>query len=129
MQFQQTKIIIEDDVVTVAEERNVAADPLSASAKLIQEPSIPAKEFYAVLHKELREFLCNQLKLPPDTFNRKSIEDLIHKSGKPISLALDVTQVLKEIELHLYTPFDSEIDRTAIYESACKAVNSFKKFS
>ena len=128
-QFQQTKIVVDDDVAAVTEQSHVVTDPLSVSAKLINDPAIPAKEFYAVLHKELREFLCNQLKLPPDTFNRKSIEDLIHKSGKPISLALDVTQVLKEIELHLYTPFDCEIDRTAIYESACKAVNSFKKFS
>ena len=128
-QFQQTKIVVDDDVAAVTEQSHVVTDPLSVSAKLIKDPAIPAKEFYAVLHKELREFLCNQLKLQPDTFNRKSIEDLIHKSGKPISLALDVTQVLKEIELHLYTPFDSEIDRTAIYEAACKAVNSFKKFS
>ena len=52
----------------------------------------------------------------------------IDKSGMPMTLALDITQVLKEIELHLYTPFDSEIDRTAIYEAAYKAVNSFKKF-
>ena len=128
-QFQQTKIIIEDDVATVAEESHVVAYPLSASAKLIQEPSIPAKEFYAVLHKELREFLYDQLQLQPGTFNKKSIEDKIDKSGKPISLALDISRLLNEIELHLYTPFDTEIDRTAIYEAAYKVVNSFKKLS
>ena len=128
-QFQQTRIVIVDDVAAVTEQGHVVTDPLLASAKLIQDPAIPAKEFYAVLYKELSAFLSNQLQPQSKTFNEKSVEDKIDKSGMPMTLALDITQVLKEIELHLYTPFDSEIDRTAIYEAAYKAVNSFKKFS
>ena len=128
-QLPEKSIVIDDDVAAGTEQSQVVVDPLSASAKLIQDMAIPAKQFYAVLHKELRAFLSNQLQLQLETFNKKSIENMIDKSGKPISLALDISLLLNEIELHLYTPFDTEIDRNAIYEAAYKIVNSFKKLS
>lgn len=128
-QLPEKSIVIDDDVAADNEQSQVVVDPLSASAKLIQDTAIPAKQFYAVLHKELRAFLSNQLQLQPETFNKKSIENMIDKSGKPISLALDICLLLNGIELHLYTPFDTEIDRNAIYEAAYKIVNSFKRLS
>lgn len=128
-QSQEVRVIIDDEIVVVTEQSHVVADPLSISAELIQDHAIPAKDFYAVLHKELTAFLSNQLQLQPETFNKKLIEDRIDKFGKPISLALDISQLLSEIELHLYTPFDTETDRNAIYEAAYKIVNSFKKLS
>ena len=128
-QLPEKSIVIDDVAAAGTEQSHLVADPLSTSAKLIQDPAIPAKEFYAILYKELSAFLSNQLQLQPEMLNKKSIEDKIDKTGKPISLGLDISRLLSEIELHLYTPFDTETDRNAIYETACKIVNSFKKIS
>ena len=128
-QSPKTKIIVDDEVGAVTEQSHVVADPLCASKELIQNQAVPAKEFYAVLHKELNAFLSNQLQLQPETFSKKSIEDKIDKFGKPVSLAFDINQLLGEIELHLYTPYDTEISRNAIYQQAYKIVNSFKELS
>ena len=128
-QSPKTKIIVDDEIVAVTEQSHVVADPLSVSTELIQNQAVSAKEFYAVLHKELSTFLSNQLQLHPETFSKKSIEDKIDKAGKPVSLAVDINMLLNEIELLLYTPYDTEISRHAIYEQAYTIVNSFKKLS
>jgi hypothetical protein len=129
-QSPKTKIIVDNDIISATEVTNiVVADPLAVSTKLIQNQSIPAKEFYAVLHKELSIFLSNELQLQPETFSKKSIEEKINKAGKPVSLGFEINQLLGEIELHLYTPFDTEINRLSIYEQAYKIVNYFKKSS
>jgi len=128
-QSTKTKIIVDDDIVALTKQSYIVADPLAVSTKLIQNPAIPAKEFYAVLHKELSVFLSNELQLQPETFNKKSIEDKMDKAGKPVSLAFDINQLLSKIELHLYTPYDTEINRHTIYEQAYTIVDSFKKLS
>ena len=128
-QSPKTKIIVDDEIAAVTEQSHVVADPLSVSTELIQNQAVPAKEFYAVLHKELSAFLSNQLQLQPETFSKKSIEDKIDKAGKPVTVAVDINMLLNEIELLLYTPYDTEISRHAIYEQAYTIVNSFKKLS
>lgn len=128
-QFPKTKIIVDDELAAVTEQSYIVADPLAVSTELIQDQAIPAKEFYAVLHKELSAFLSNELQLKAETFNKKSVEDKIYKAGKPVSLAFGINQLLGEIEWHLYTPYDTEINRHAIYEQAYTIVNSFKKIS
>ncbi len=117
------------DMATKKKAAVIAADestgnPLSITeAKLV---SHDGKGFYEALNTELKSFLSSHLPIPADQINKKRLPEELDKKGIPVDVALQVQQLLNEVEWQLYTPVKDESKMAEMYQSANTIVHAFK---
>ena len=126
---QTTSLSVKNELheIISIDQHTIAINPFVATEAFIQNTSLPAKEFYTTINKELRNYLVRQLQLDTETMSKKSIEDKIDELGMPVELGIAINQLLNDIELELYTPFVHENKQQLFYERLLEIVQLIMK--
>ncbi len=74
--------------------------------------------FYSLLNTELKNYLANKLSVDPAEINTKNIAAIMDKRNISNDTALQLQQLLQEIEWQLYTPFERNEKMTEFYHNA-----------
>ena len=75
-------------------------------------------QFYSLLNTELKNYLSNRLGVDPAEINTKNIAAVMDKKNINNDTALQLQQLLQEIEWQLYTPFERNGKLNELYQSA-----------
>ena len=74
--------------------------------------------FYSQLNISLKEFLSQLMNCTPVDLNRKSLSAILDQRGFPVKDALQLLELLDEIEQKVYTPQHGDVGMHGIYEKA-----------
>ncbi|MEP7163473.1 MAG: BatD family protein [Ferruginibacter sp.] len=100
---------------------------LETSAINQQNPLIKTEEclyhdncngFYSLLNTELKSYLANKFSVDPSEINTKNISIIMDKKNIGNETALQLQQLLQEIEWQLYTPFERNEKMNELYQEA-----------
>ena len=75
-------------------------------------------DFYSLLNTELKNYLAHKFLLHPSEINTKNIATIMDKKNISNDTALQLQQLLQEIEWQLYTPFERNEKMNALYHNA-----------
>ena len=81
-----------------------------------------SEAFFSLLNKELKQFLAIKFSLPLHDVSARSVGTAMDDSGYNVTLALQMQQLLQEIELELYTPFSSDATKNDLFGRAQELV-------
>ena len=77
-----------------------------------------AKLFYTHLNQGLKNFLAKKLALPAEDLNRKNISEKLDAKGISNETAVELQQLMDEMEWQLYTPFADNEKMKTMYDRA-----------
>lgn len=86
--------------------------------------STDCNSFYTLLNKELKQFLATKFSFPLYEVSARTIGAAMDEAGYDVVLALQLEQLLQEIELELYTPFSSEATKNDLYSRAQELIQT-----
>lgn len=127
------KLAIEKRIMQEAEEKittermEAQQHPFSKTATLLHTED--GKTFYISLNEELKNFISKKFSIPAEELNRRNITHRMDKVGIPNYTALQLYQLIDEVEFELYTPVPAEDKRQALYDRAgevVEAINAWK---
>ena len=95
-------------------------NPLSQTEDCLQGEE--CMEFYAVLNKEFKAFLAARFAVPATMINAKSLAGIMDNAGTDNTIILQTQQLLRDIELQLYTPFEQNQEFREMYVRACAII-------
>jgi len=75
-------------------------------------------DFYSLLNTELKNYLSHKLRVDPSEINTKNIAAIMDKKNISNDTALQLQQLLQEIEWQLYTPFERNEKMNTLYQNA-----------
>ncbi|MEJ7674618.1 MAG: hypothetical protein WKF59_18445 [Chitinophagaceae bacterium] len=84
--------------------------------------SVDNGQFYKKLNVGLHKYLSEILKVPLEDLTRKKINERMDKCNVGVGTALLVNSLLKDIEVNLYAPVSSEMQKQELYERASEVV-------
>ncbi len=84
--------------------------------------SVDNGQFYKKLNVGLHKYLSEILKVPVEDLTRKKINERMDKCNVGVGTALLVNSLLKDIEVNLYAPVSSEMQKQELYERASEVV-------
>ena len=90
-------------------------DWLQKAALLLHNDNSPA--FYNELNFALKTYLSKKLQLPSQTINKKSIAEQLDKKNITVATAIQLQQLMNDIELQLYTPFAEKEKMRQLYDA------------
>ncbi len=74
--------------------------------------------FYSQLNLELKHYLSKKLSISTEVLNRKNIAEQLDAKGISNETAMQLQQLMNEIEWQLYTPFVDNAKMREMYERA-----------
>jgi hypothetical protein len=80
------------------------------------------QDFYAELNYGLKSYLSKKLQLPVETINKKTIAEQLDKKNIAVNTAIQLQQILSDIELQLYTPFAADDKRQQLYDDTAAMI-------
>ena len=95
-------------------------NPFERAAELLQ--SGDGKLFYQALNEELKKQVCKKLSILPEELNRRTIIAQMDKMGIAHQTAIQLHDLIEEIEFQLYTPVVEHEKKQALYEKANELV-------
>jgi hypothetical protein len=103
-------------VPIIEENTFVTPDDLCATKACLN--SATGDRFYSTLNHELKQFLANRFDLALYQVSPRSVSVAMDEAGYSVDLALELQQLLQQIELELYTPFSTEETKNDLYMRA-----------
>lgn len=91
-------------------------DQLALAGECLQRGD--SKLFYNHLNLGLKNYLAKKLEIPPQDINKKNIAEQLDAKGISNETAVQLQQLIDEIEWQLYTPFADEEKMKGMYERA-----------
>lgn len=95
-------------------------NPFERAAALLQNGD--GKLFYQALNDELKKQVSRKLSIPSEELNRRTIIVQMDKMGVAHQTAIQVHELIEEIEFQLYTPVMEHEKKHALYEKANETV-------
>ena len=92
---------------------------LEKAGELLQENST---DFYRELNYALKNYLSQKLHLPIETINKKNIAEQLDKKNISVNTAIQLQQILSDIELQLYAPFSEEGKKQELYDNTAAII-------
>ena len=83
--------------------------------------------FYSVLNKEFKEFLARRFSTPAAMINAQSVAGVMDNSGIDNTTILQTQQLLRDIDLQLYTPFEHNERFKEMYARAESIIHLLEK--
>ncbi len=80
------------------------------------------KAFYVELNLAFKNYLSKKLSIPAEELSKKNISEQLDKRGVTNETAVQLHQLMDEIEWQLYTPFTESEKMKAVYEKANELV-------
>ena len=74
------------------------------------------KTFYIELNQAFKNYLSKKLSIPPEELNKKNITEQLDRRGVTNETAVQLHQLMDEIEWQLYTPFTENEKMKTVYE-------------
>ena len=99
-------------------------NPLSQTEDCLQHKECP--EFFAVLNTEFKEFLGCRFSVPAAMINPKSLAGIMDNAGTDNTIILQTQQLLRDIELQLYAPFEQNEQFKEMYARAQTLIQVLK---
>lgn len=124
---------------TTEAEENISAETVAYAPIALANASIPqhylqqteaclnspnCDAFFSLLNKELKQFFASTFSLPLHDVSARSVGAVMDVSGYDVTLALQMQQLLQEIELELYTPFSSDATKNDLFGRAQELVQN-----
>ena len=100
-----------DEVILPAQQ-----NPLALAEECLHRED--AKLFYTHLNQGLKNFLAKKLALPAEDLNRKNISEKLDAKGISNETAVELQQLMDEMEWQLYTPFADNEKMKTMYDRA-----------
>jgi hypothetical protein len=91
-------------------------NPLLKTSECLADPE--CVEFYSLLNTELKRFFANRLGLEEILVNAKTVSVAMDKAGIDNDTSLLAQKLLRDINLHLYTPFEDNEQLNDMYARA-----------
>ncbi len=115
------------------------ADALAAATALAEEKdwmekprdllySDSAPLFYIELNTAIKNYLAQKLHLPAQTITKKSIAEALDKKNIAVATAINLLQLLNEIELQLYTPFAEQEKMETLYKQTADMIQLLETY-
>lgn len=126
------QVLVEEEKIPAEEEPVLTAlddqqNPLEAAAQSLQRED--AGEFFKQLNLGLKNFLAVKLRLPAEELSRKLIAEQLDSKGISNETAVDLQELIDEIEWQLYTPFVDREKMKAMYNRAndlVQVINTYR---
>lgn len=74
--------------------------------------------FYSLLNQELKQFLIAKFSIPIYNFSVRTLSTAMYEAGYDVPLAIQMQQLLQELDLQLYTPLSSSDTKNDLYSRA-----------
>lgn len=91
-------------------------NPLAAAEDSLQRED--GKTFYIELNKGLKNYLSKKFSIAAEVLNKKNISEELDRKGVTNETAMQLQELMDEIEWQLYTPFVDNAKMKGIYERA-----------
>ncbi|MEP7254488.1 MAG: BatD family protein [Ferruginibacter sp.] len=113
--------------IAVEEEKNTDDKPVEEIMLAQQNPLALAEDslqrgdgkiFYIELNQAFKNYLSKKLSIPPEELNKKNITEQLDRRGVTNETAVQLHQLMDEIEWQLYTPFTENEKMKTVYERA-----------
>jgi len=114
------------EAIKTAEQKNTAVieleqkEWLEKAATLLYSGNSTA--FYNELNYALKTYLSKKLNLAAETINKKSIAEQLDKKNITVNTAIQLQQVMNDIELQLYTPFAEKEKMQELYDNTADII-------
>ena len=119
---KETGSKVAEEAVKMEEEKPVdeilaaQQNPLTLAEECLQRED--ARLFYTHLNLELKNFLAKKLAIAAEELTRKNIAEHLDLKGVSIETAVQLQQLIGEIEWQLYTPFADQEKMKDMYDRA-----------
>lgn len=116
---KEKQVAIENDLVNekpVEEIIQAQQNPFAQAAEQLQTDD--GKSFYITLNEELKNHVSRKLSIPAEELNRRSIAAGMDKLGISHETAIQLYNLIDEIEFQLYTPIVENGKRKILYDKA-----------
>lgn len=80
------------------------------------------KEFYELLKKEMKTYISLRLQIPESQLNAKTVCDKMDEVNVPNGTCVALEELMQKVEWYLYTPFQPNDDRAAMYSKAQEVI-------
>jgi BatD DUF11 like domain len=121
IEVQNAKIeaakIMEQQKIITAEEDN--KNYLARAGELLQGNSA---SFYSELNYGLKNYLSKKLQLPIETITKKSIAEQLDRKNISVNTAVQLQQIMNEVEMQLYAPFAEQEKMQELYNSTADII-------
>ncbi|MEJ7587201.1 MAG: BatD family protein [Ferruginibacter sp.] len=114
-------VLLPDTTGIDSKDTGIAINDIPVNPLILTEGKLALHDtrgFYETLNSELRKFLAGRLQIPLATINKKRIAEEADKHAIPVYTALQIQQLLADIEWQLYTPFAAEDKMQDMYNTA-----------
>lgn len=116
---------VEQELTTTIKELETTVVPISSEIPqnyLLQTAaclsSHDCEGFYSSLNQELKQFLATKFSLPIYKLSTRTVSAAMDDAGYDVLLALQMQQLLQEIDLQLYTPISHSDTKNDLYSRA-----------
>jgi hypothetical protein len=99
-------------------------NPLEESEACLYSSDCPG--FYSILYQEFKQFLSYRLKLPSQEINQGNIQSLLDEKNIPNGDSLKIAELLREIELLVYTPFEKNESMKSLFDKTFEQIERLK---
>ncbi len=125
----EKKMNTEDEQITHLVEVSAInqQNPLSESEKCLYRDDCP--EFYAILNKELKDYLAHKFLVNSPDINSKKLSAAMDKKGIANDTVLKLEQLMHDVEWQLYTPFEKNEKLQELYHRShgiIQEINSYE---
>jgi hypothetical protein len=119
---------VEEKVVEMAPEAVLPTqdNPLTLTGECLLRDD--AGLFYTHLNQELKNYLSKKLAIPAEEINRKNIAEQLDAKGIGIETAVNLQQLIDEIEWELYTPLANTEKMKGMYDRATELVQLIETY-
>ena len=128
----EKKQAAETAAIALMQTANAAAieekDWLQKAQQLLHKDYAPL--FYKELNSSVKNYLAGKLELPVETINKKNIAEALDKKNIPVGTAVQLQDLLNDIERELYTPFAAADRMEELYQRTDDMIlllNTYKK--
>lgn len=118
--IKTSNVLAEEKVELISFKQN----PLEASEACLYAPD--CSTFYSLLFMEYKQFLSQKLKLPLQEINQGNIQSLLDEKNIPNGESLKISELLKEIELMVYTPFEKNEKIRMLFDKTFEQIERLK---
>lgn len=118
-----TEVLQEVQLQVVAEKPQ---NPLYKTEECLN--STDCTQFYTLLNTELKEWLAEKFSLGLQEINAKKIIAAFDKAGIDNGIALELQQLMQEIEWQLYTPFEKNDTMNELYSRAQSVIQTISSY-
>jgi hypothetical protein len=88
-----------------------------------------SKDFFVILNSEIKTYLANKFSLPVSEINTANIAIAMDKLHMDNNLVLQMQQLMQEIELQVYTPYEQVENKNEMYgrcQSLIQLINTYE---